>query len=86
MHDAVNLLDKARADAKQKLWWPFTQHSTVLTDSVTVIDSRCGERFAVYQPGEAAGSHADPHADPQLQMQYDACASWWTQVLSVAPC
>lgn len=77
MHPAVNLLDDASTSAKKSLWWPFTQHATVLKDSITVIDSRCGEQFAVYQPGTAAQSA------PMLQMQYDACASWWTQVTIV---
>ena len=77
VHFAVNLLSDASTSAKKNLWWPFTQHSTVLKDSVTVIDSRCGEEFAVYQPGTATQSV------PRLQMQYDACASWWTQVKSV---
>ncbi len=74
MCDVVALLGEAQAAAKKNFWWPFTQHSTVLQDSVTVIDSRCGESFAVYQPGNKSGTAA------QLQMQYDACASWWTQV------
>ena len=70
---AVKLLDSAQAAAKQTIWWPFTQHSTVLKDNVTVIDSRFGESFAVYKPS----SDNDP---AKLQAQYDACASWWTQV------
>ena len=71
---AVNVLNKAASSAQKNLWWPFTQHATVLKDRVTVIDSRCGEQFAVYQPGTA------PESPARLQMQYDACASWWTQV------
>lgn len=70
------LLGEAQSAAKKNFWWPFTQHSTVLQDSVTVIDSRCGESFAVYQPGNKSDAAA------QLQMQYDACASWWTQGIS----
>ncbi len=74
MCDSVTLLGEAQSAAKKNFWWPFTQHSTVLQDSVTIIDSRCGESFAVYQPGNKNDTAA------QLQMQYDACASWWTQV------
>lgn len=74
MGDAVTQLSEAQAAAKGMFWWPFTQHSTVLKDSVTVIDSRCGESFAVFQPNQE-GEYA-----ARLQMQYDACASWWTQV------
>lgn len=38
------------------LWWPFTQHGLVPNDSVTVIDSRCGENFAVYKVYDLAFS------------------------------
>ncbi len=41
---------------------------------VTVIDSRCGEDFAVFQRGEG-GADA-------IAQQFDACASWWTQVFA----
>lgn len=40
--------------ASDVLWWPFTQHGLVGRDDVTVIDSRCGDEFAVY-----AGASAD---------------------------
>jgi len=30
-------------------WWPFTQHSLVPEQTVTVIDSRYGENFAIYK-------------------------------------
>lgn len=32
-------------------WWPFTQHKLVPEEKVTVIDSRCGESFAVHKVG-----------------------------------
>lgn len=32
-------------------WWPFTQHKLVSEEKVTVIDSRCGENFAVLKVG-----------------------------------
>ncbi|KAK9275394.1 hypothetical protein L1049_022658 [Liquidambar formosana] len=51
------------------IWWPFTQHKLVPTDTVTVIDSRCGENFAVYK-----GQNRE-----FITQQFDACASWWTQ-------
>ena len=66
-------LGSAQAAAKAKLWWPFTQHATVQQDKVTVIDARCGEQYAVYKITD--------NQEAQLQLQYDACASWWTQVL-----
>ncbi|RWR91385.1 bifunctional dethiobiotin synthetase/7,8-diamino-pelargonic acid aminotransferase, mitochondrial [Cinnamomum micranthum f. kanehirae] len=51
-------------------WWPFTQHSLVPEESVTVIDSRCGENFAV---------HKNHQNFELIYQQFDACASWWTQ-------
>ena len=38
---------------------------------VTVIDSRCGEDFAVFRRRDGADA---------VVPQFDACASWWTQV------
>lgn len=35
--------------ARELFWWPFTQHGLVPEETVTVIDSRCGENFSVYQ-------------------------------------
>ncbi|CAD7699109.1 unnamed protein product [Ostreobium quekettii] len=65
------ILDTARGRAKQCLWWPFTQHSTVQDSDVTVIDARCGEHFSVF-----SGGNGNPGF---LEKQYDGCASWWTQ-------
>lgn len=35
--------------AREVFWWPFTQHKLVPERDVTVIDSRCGENFAVFK-------------------------------------
>lgn len=51
-------------------WWPFTQHSLVPEQSVTVIDSRYGENFVV---------HKVCNNREMMVPQFDACASWWTQ-------
>ncbi|GER52631.1 adenosylmethionine-8-amino-7-oxononanoateaminotransferase-like protein [Striga asiatica] len=48
-------------------WWPFTQHKLIPEEKVTVIDSRCGENFAVHKSCN------------WISPQFDACASWWTQ-------
>ena len=74
--------------------WPAAAFSGVLVESnsvtraprapqvgsdgdVTVIDSRCGEDFLVYQPPQGLGPGA---AGAAIAAQFDACASWWTQV------
>ncbi|XP_059637217.1 bifunctional dethiobiotin synthetase/7,8-diamino-pelargonic acid aminotransferase, mitochondrial [Cornus florida] len=55
--------------ARDIFWWPFTQHTLVPEEKVMVIDSRCGEHFAI---------HKVKNHDLMTQ-QFDACASWWTQ-------
>ncbi|XP_015878220.3 bifunctional dethiobiotin synthetase/7,8-diamino-pelargonic acid aminotransferase, mitochondrial [Ziziphus jujuba] len=54
--------------AGEVFWWPFTQHKLVSEEAVTVIDSRCGENFAVFKVNNDV-----------MTQQFDACASWWTQ-------
>ncbi|GJW54676.1 bifunctional dethiobiotin synthetase/7,8-diamino-pelargonic acid aminotransferase, mitochondrial [Tanacetum coccineum] len=56
--------------AQEIFWWPFTQHKLVPEEKVTVIDSRCGENFAVHKAVKDDGS---------ITQMFDACASWWTQ-------
>ena len=56
------------------VWYPFTQHSGLSPEDVTVIDARSGEDMLVFKPGDEQG------LDSRLEAQYDACASWWTQV------
>ncbi|XP_056176987.1 bifunctional dethiobiotin synthetase/7,8-diamino-pelargonic acid aminotransferase, mitochondrial isoform X2 [Syzygium oleosum] len=60
------LLDMPKK-ARDIFWWPFTQHTLVSEDGVTVIDSRHGENFTVFKD------------DKSLNQMFDACASWWTQ-------
>ncbi|KAM0931083.1 hypothetical protein ACQ4PT_000574 [Festuca glaucescens] len=66
----IQRLNSMQRKSKNLLWWPFTQHNLVPLDSVTVIDSRCGESFSAYKV-----------KDNKMMMtpQFDACASWWTQ-------
>lgn len=45
-------LERLNSMAKQAgkvFWWPFTQHKLVHEETVTVIDSRCGENFSIYK-------------------------------------
>ncbi|KAL2928922.1 Bifunctional dethiobiotin synthetase/7 8-diamino-pelargonic acid aminotransferase mitochondrial [Bienertia sinuspersici] len=67
--DRVKRLHDLKKKAEDILWWPFTQHQLVPKEKITVIDSRCGESFAVHK------------ADSRdiITQQFDACASWWTQ-------
>jgi len=66
----IERLNSMQRKSKDLLWWPFTQHNLVPQDSVTVIDSRCGENFSAYKIKDNK---------MMLVPQFDACASWWTQ-------
>ncbi|PKU71047.1 bifunctional dethiobiotin synthetase/7,8-diamino-pelargonic acid aminotransferase, mitochondrial isoform X1 [Dendrobium catenatum] len=66
----IQSLHDMRKKASNIFWWPFTQHKFVPMEIVTVIDSRCGENFAI---------HKVRHNKEMLVSQFDACASWWTQ-------
>lgn len=66
----IERLNSMQRKSKDLLWWPFTQHNLVPQDSVTVIDSRCGENFSVCKIKDNK---------MMLVPQFDACASWWTQ-------
>lgn len=74
----VDRLGSMSSEARRLLWWPFTQHANISNDLVTVIDSRCGDDFAVFQPPRAVAGGA---LSGTIQAQFDACASWWTQGL-----
>lgn len=47
--ERVRRLREMPKRARKILWWPFTQHKLVPEDTITVIDSRCGENFSVYK-------------------------------------
>lgn len=47
--ERIGRLREVPKRAGQVFWWPFTQHTLVPEETVTVIDSRCGENFAVYK-------------------------------------
>ncbi|RAL50843.1 hypothetical protein DM860_015990 [Cuscuta australis] len=59
--------------AHEIFWWPFTQHKLISKDHVMMIDSRCGENFAVHSVNNSI-----KNTDSIIQ-RFDACASWWTQ-------
>ncbi|CAN1192876.1 Bifunctional dethiobiotin synthetase/7,8-diamino-pelargonic acid aminotransferase, mitochondrial [Linum perenne] len=47
--ERIRRLNDMPKKAGDTLWWPFTQHKLVPEGTVTVIDSRLGENFAVYK-------------------------------------
>ncbi|KAL3527699.1 hypothetical protein ACH5RR_012355 [Cinchona calisaya] len=68
LQNGMQKLQDMRKRARDIFWWPFTHHEIVPIENITLIDSRCGEKFAVHK----AGSH------DLITQQFDACASWWT--------
>jgi dethiobiotin synthetase/adenosylmethionine--8-amino-7-oxononanoate aminotransferase len=92
-HHAARLgaLRAAAGEAREALWWPFTQHGALGgggggAAEVTVIDARSGEHLSVFREGGGGGGEEGGGGDggPALQQQYDGCASWWTQVRGAA--
>ncbi|ORX57484.1 PLP-dependent transferase [Hesseltinella vesiculosa] len=69
--DRFDRLDTMADKARDKFWWPFTQHN--LVKKVTVMDSAHQDRFVTY----------DKETQTQNDM-FDSCASWWTQGLGHA--
>ena len=67
----VSDLQSLRAEGREVLWWPFTQHGNIETDDkVTHIDSASGDYFHVLK---------DADSGFEKTAMFDACASWWTQ-------
>ncbi|KAL5549073.1 hypothetical protein UlMin_004304 [Ulmus minor] len=69
LSERIKRLHDMPKKAGDLIWWPFTQHNLVPQEDVTVIDSRCGENFAVFKVQN----------NDVITQQFDACASWWTQ-------
>ncbi|XP_045815201.1 bifunctional dethiobiotin synthetase/7,8-diamino-pelargonic acid aminotransferase, mitochondrial isoform X1 [Trifolium pratense] len=67
--ERIKKLHEMPSKARDIIWWPFTQHKLVPDGGVMVIDSRCGENFAVFKDQKTE----------VITPLFDACASWWTQ-------
>jgi len=80
--ERVAQLHAAAEETTSCIWWPFTQHSMVAAQDVTVIDSRCGEHFTVLKPAPPELQPRAERAPGSLATSFDACASWWTQGVS----
>ncbi|KAI8806293.1 pyridoxal phosphate-dependent transferase [Cladochytrium replicatum] len=75
-------LDEMAKSGESSIWWPFTQHNATVGPT-TVFDSAHGDWYTTYIPGSktTALSAAGPSNDGKSILQFDACASWWTQGL-----
>ncbi|CCX04344.1 Similar to Biotin biosynthesis bifunctional protein BioAB; acc. no. E6SRG2 [Pyronema omphalodes CBS 100304] len=67
--------------AADKIWYPFTQHTSVAADNIRAIDSAHGDHFSVYTPPTVAVSEPAEESAEVLAPRYDGSASWWTQGL-----
>jgi bifunctional dethiobiotin synthetase / adenosylmethionine---8-amino-7-oxononanoate aminotransferase len=69
----AHLQDMPR-QAKESIWYPFTQHQFLEEKNITVIDSAYGDNFDTLRKNTS-------DTDPVLQPSFDGSASWWTQGL-----
>jgi len=69
----VSALASASQDATSMIWWPFTQHQSLMPQDVMLVDSAFKDNLHVVScDGE--------NNDKQFQSQklFDGCGSWWT--------
>ncbi|KAI9731093.1 MAG: hypothetical protein M1818_007950 [Claussenomyces sp. TS43310] len=80
----IERLESMAAEAKQKIWYPFTQHRGLEPASILTIDSGHGDFFQTLT-STASDTEDNGTAMKQeaimLRPTFDASASWWTQGL-----
>ena len=50
----LSRLRDMKKKASHLLWWPFTQHSLIPEEKITVIDARVGDMFTIYKVSVSA--------------------------------
>ncbi|KAI8958739.1 PLP-dependent transferase [Daldinia sp. FL1419] len=76
--ERIERLESMPRDAHERIWYPFTQHTSLSPDKIAVIDSARGDFFQTVVP--RAEREINKHV-PILQPSFDGSASWWTQGL-----
>lgn len=77
-HDSrIERLQEMATISCEKIWFPFTQHGSLVPGNVTVIDSAYGDYFQTVEPR----SQTPPRGQSLLRSTFDGSASWWTQGL-----
>jgi bifunctional dethiobiotin synthetase / adenosylmethionine---8-amino-7-oxononanoate aminotransferase len=71
----IDSLQEMATKAKKTIWYPFTQHKTLKSEDIMVIDSAYEDYFDVHSTTTSTTENA------HLQPTFDASASWWTQGL-----
>ena len=75
-HDyRIRRLNQMAGQAREKIWWPFTQHQGLEDKDIAVIDSARGDYFQIL------GNDKDGGGIGLLKSSFDGSASWWTQGL-----
>ena len=70
----ISDLDSMAQEAANVIWYPFTQHKSLMPEAISVIDSAYQDTFDVLAPEKSESGDA-------LQPTFDGSASWWTQGL-----
>eukprot|EP01084_Bolivina_argentea_P207611 354192_1 len=66
--------------AKERIWWPFTQHRDVNASSITTIDSAFGDYYHTIETKVHNDSRGNRRGQLlRKQPLFDMPASWWTQ-------
>ncbi|KAK4198341.1 bifunctional dethiobiotin synthetase/adenosylmethionine-8-amino-7-oxononanoate aminotransferase [Triangularia verruculosa] len=70
----ISRLESMPDAAAKTIWYPFTQHTHLPSDKITVIDSAKDSHFDTFD-------HPSPANKSVLRPMFDGSASWWTQGL-----
>lgn len=78
----IERLESMASTAHKHIWYPFTQHQGLKSNSLNVIDSAYGDYFQTQNVSSKLSSLTGQ--DNILQSTVDGSASWWTQGLGHA--
>ncbi|KAK9360746.1 pyridoxal phosphate-dependent transferase [Lipomyces starkeyi] len=71
----IENLESMASRASTVIWYPFSQHRSISTATITTIDSAYGDHFQTLNTSRERTRH------PLLNPTFDGSASWWTQGL-----
>ncbi|KAK9327947.1 pyridoxal phosphate-dependent transferase [Lipomyces starkeyi] len=71
----IENLESMASRASSVIWYPFSQHQSISTATITTIDSAYGDHFQTLNMSRERTRH------PLLSPTFDGSASWWTQGL-----
>ncbi|ODH46183.1 dethiobiotin synthase [Paracoccidioides brasiliensis] len=89
-HSRISELEAMPSKAHSSLWYPFTQHKSITSGDIMVIDSAYGDCFQTLKGNStnlcsnSTTSNITPAQTDTpnlLRPTFDGSASWWTQCL-----